>query len=65
MTLPDKPLFWRDTRMPHVELRKVEDGRKVCYAPHSHAQWSLGAITAGEVPFATGTSVITSVPVPW
>ncbi|MCE8026515.1 MULTISPECIES: AraC family transcriptional regulator [Halomonadaceae] len=51
MTTPTKPLFWRDARMPHVELRKVEDGRKVCYAPHSHTQWSLGAITAGESTF--------------
>ena len=51
MTDPGKPLFWRDARMPHVELRKVEDGRKVCYAPHSHTQWSLGAITAGESTF--------------
>ncbi|WP_136067596.1 AraC family transcriptional regulator [Modicisalibacter radicis] len=42
------PLFWRDARMPHVELRRVEDGRRVGYAPHSHTQWSLGAITAGE-----------------
>lgn len=37
--------------MPHVELRKVDDGRKVCYAPHSHTHWSLGAITAGESTF--------------
>lgn len=51
MTNPSKPLFWRDPRMPHVELRKVDDGRKVCYAPHSHTQWSLGAITAGESTF--------------
>lgn len=45
------PLFWRDPRMPYLELRKVEDGRKVCYAPHSHEQWSLGAITDGESTF--------------
>ncbi|TFH87234.1 AraC family transcriptional regulator [Billgrantia azerbaijanica] len=51
MKTPNKPLFWRDSRMPHVELRKVDDGRKVCYAPHSHTQWSLGAITAGESTF--------------
>ncbi|WP_218574481.1 AraC family transcriptional regulator [Halopseudomonas laoshanensis] len=37
--------------MPHLELRKVEDGRKVCYALHSHTQWSLGAITEGESTF--------------
>ncbi|WP_204355720.1 AraC family transcriptional regulator [Marinobacter bohaiensis] len=46
-TDPCRPVFWRDDRMPHVELRKVEDGRQVCYAPHSHTQWSLGAITDG------------------
>ncbi|MBA2780830.1 AraC family transcriptional regulator [Billgrantia kenyensis] len=51
MTTRHQPLFWRDARMPHVELRKVEDGRKVCYAPHSHTQWSLGAITEGESTF--------------
>ncbi|GAB3102942.1 AraC family transcriptional regulator [Aestuariicella hydrocarbonica] len=43
-----KPMFWRDARMPYVELRKVGDGRKVCYAPHSHTQWSLGAIIEGH-----------------
>ncbi|MCB1755881.1 MAG: helix-turn-helix domain-containing protein [Gammaproteobacteria bacterium] len=48
MTSPAKPIFWRDARMPYVELRKVGDGRQVCYAPHSHTQWSLGAITAGK-----------------
>ncbi|SEQ66983.1 AraC-type DNA-binding protein [Amphritea atlantica] len=42
-----KPVFWRDSRMPYVELRQVSDGRTVCYAPHSHAQWSIGAITEG------------------
>ncbi|MBZ0331712.1 AraC family transcriptional regulator [Halomonas sp. ANAO-440] len=51
MTSFTKPLFWRDARMPHVELRKAEDGRKVCYAPHSHAQWSLGAVIEGESTF--------------
>lgn len=46
------PLFWRDPAIPHVELRKVADGRSVCYAPHTHAQWSMGAITGGESSFA-------------
>lgn len=45
------PVFWRDSALPHVELRRVEDGRRVCYAPHSHAEWSMGAITAGESTF--------------
>ncbi|UTW11663.1 AraC family transcriptional regulator [Marinobacterium rhizophilum] len=51
MTDSSKPLFWRDPRMPHLELRKVADGRKACYAPHSHTHWSLGAITEGASTF--------------
>nr|WP_289073137.1 AraC family transcriptional regulator [uncultured Halomonas sp.] len=46
-----QPIFWRDERMPHVELRKIQDARQVCYAPHSHAHWSLGAVTAGVSTF--------------
>ncbi|HAA44880.1 MAG: AraC family transcriptional regulator [Halomonas sp. 54_146] len=45
------PVFWRDEHMPHVELRKIMDARQVCYAPHSHAHWSLGAVTAGVSTF--------------
>lgn len=51
MTNPSKPLFWRDSRMPYLELRSVADGRKVHYAPHSHIQWSIGAITEGRSTF--------------
>lgn len=51
MRTQSKPLFWRESRMPYVELRKVEDGRQVCYSPHSHTQWSIGAITGGESTF--------------
>jgi AraC-like DNA-binding protein len=40
-------IFWRNANMPYVELRRVKDGRKVSYAPHSHKQWSIGAITHG------------------
>lgn len=47
MTASHSPIFWRDTRMPHIELRKITDGRKVCYDLHSHTHWSLGAITQG------------------
>lgn len=54
MTAPGEPIFWRDPAMPYVELRSVADGRLVCYAPHSHTQWSIGAITAGESTFVTG-----------
>ncbi|WP_068635546.1 AraC family transcriptional regulator [Thauera butanivorans] len=48
------PVFWRDPALPHVELRKVDDGRTVCYAPHAHAEWSLGAIVGGESSFVCG-----------
>lgn len=48
------PVFWRDPALPHVELRKVEDGRSVCYAPHTHTEWSMGAITRGESTFVHG-----------
>ncbi|EHJ92054.1 hypothetical protein KUC_1999 [Vreelandella boliviensis LC1] len=37
--------------MPYVELRKISDARQVCYAPHSHSHWSLGAVTAGQSNF--------------
>ncbi|GAA0851602.1 AraC family transcriptional regulator [Marinobacter szutsaonensis] len=50
-TSKSKPIFWRDARLPHVELRKVADGREVCYAPHTHTQWSMGAITGGKSTF--------------
>lgn len=51
MTAITKPIFWRDSRMPYVELRKINDARQVCYALHSHAHWSLGAVTAGSSTF--------------
>lgn len=51
MTANHNSFFWRDPRMPHVELRKVADGCKFCYALHSHSQWSLGAITKGQSTF--------------
>ncbi|KPX36361.1 AraC family transcriptional regulator [Pseudomonas ficuserectae] len=42
------PFFWRDECLPSIEARSVEDGRLVCYAPHSHETFSIGAITAGQ-----------------
>ena len=45
------PLFWRDPRVPYIELRKISDARRVCYAPHSHTHWSFGAVTAGKSTF--------------
>ena len=51
MTPSTKPLFWRHPELPYLELRWVQDGRKVSYAPHSHQQWSVGAILAGQSEF--------------
>ena len=40
--------FWRDDALPFVEVRSVQDGRGVCYAPHSHETFSIGAILDGR-----------------
>lgn len=45
------PIFWRDSALPYVELRQVLDGRQVSYAPHSHIEWSIGAIVEGQSEF--------------
>lgn len=42
------PRFWRDSQLPFVEARDVLDGRQLCYAPHSHEFFSIGAITRGR-----------------
>lgn len=39
--------FWRDPALPFLEARRVTDGRRVCYARHSHETFSIGAITGG------------------
>ncbi|MDD2058016.1 AraC family transcriptional regulator [Pseudomonas sp. GD03860] len=48
--------FWRDPALPFVEARRVDDGRKVCYSPHSHQSFSIGAITAGRSTYVSGQS---------
>lgn len=61
------PTFWRDSALPFVEARFVPDGRTVCYAPHAHETFSIGAITQGRnvyvngrahLPVTTGSVVI-------
>ncbi|GAB7129728.1 AraC family transcriptional regulator [Silvimonas sp. JCM 19000] len=49
------PVFWRDPAMPWLELRTVLDGRTVCYAPHTHETFSIGAITGGQSLYINGT----------
>ena len=41
------PRFWRDAQLPFIEAGSIADGRKVCYARHSHEIFSIGAITSG------------------
>lgn len=48
MSSANKPFFWRHSQLPYIELRMIKDGRKVCYAPHTHKQWSMGLILKGQ-----------------
>ena len=45
---PDRHSFWHDPALPFLEARAVQDGRHVCYDKHSHAHFSIGAITGGH-----------------
>lgn len=51
----DSHIFWRDSALPHLEAREVMDGRTVCYVPHSHPTFSIGAITGGHSEYLTGS----------
>lgn len=51
----DPHIFWRDPALPHLEAREIMDGRTVCYVPHSHATFSIGAITGGYSEYLTGS----------
>ena len=42
--------FWRSPALPFVESRRASDSR-ACYAPHSHASLSLGAVDGGHSVF--------------
>ncbi|CAI0797280.1 helix-turn-helix transcriptional regulator [Serratia entomophila] len=48
------PQFWRDPQLPFVEARAIGDGRRVCYALHSHEFFSIGAITGGTSTYLNG-----------
>lgn len=48
------PRFWRDAALPFVELREIRDGRRVCYAPHTHETFSVGGILGGESTYLNG-----------
>ncbi|MCC8401992.1 AraC family transcriptional regulator [Paraburkholderia sp. MMS20-SJTN17] len=42
------PRFWRSDALPFIEARAIDDGRRVCYAKHSHETFSIGAVTRGR-----------------
>ena len=46
--------FWRDAALPFIESRSVEDGRRVCYARHSHETFSIGLIDSGVSTYING-----------
>lgn len=48
------PDFWRDSALPFIEARSIRDGRRVCYAAHSHETFSIGAITGGRSTYVNG-----------
>ncbi|MEH6365619.1 MULTISPECIES: AraC family transcriptional regulator [Pseudomonas] len=48
------PTFWRAAALPFIEARSILDGRKVCYARHAHAHFSIGAITSGQCTYISG-----------
>lgn len=50
----DNTTFWRDPALPQLELRLSADGAQLCYAPHSHTRWSIGAITRGQSSYVNG-----------
>lgn len=52
----DTPSFWRDCALPFIEARTIADGRKVCYAPHFHETFSIGAVTGGACHYLHGKS---------
>ena len=51
---PATPSFWRDAALPFIEVHEVKDGRKVCYARHTHESFSIGAITGGRSGYLNG-----------
>ena len=44
---PTGSTFWRDAGLPFIEARAVTDGRRVCYARHSHETFSIGLVDSG------------------
>jgi len=59
MPTPDahtSPRFWRDVSLPFIEAREIGDGRKVCYARHTHETFSIGVIRSGRTDYVNQAS---------
>ncbi|WP_295515995.1 AraC family transcriptional regulator [uncultured Pseudomonas sp.] len=48
------PQFWRDPALPFLEARSIQDGRALCYAPHSHETFSIGTVLGGRSRYHNG-----------
>ena len=48
------PRFWRDPALPFIEARSIQDGRALCYAPHSHETFSIGTVLGGRSRYHNG-----------
>lgn len=46
--------FWAHPALPFLQLRATDDGRSLCYGLHSHAEFSVGLIAAGQSLFRHG-----------
>ncbi len=53
---PAVPAFWRDPRLPFIEVRSICDGRGICYGKHAHETFSIGAVTGGASTYLNGKS---------
>lgn len=51
---PALPRFWRDQALPFIEARSIGDGRKACYARHSHEIFSVGVVSGGRSRYLHG-----------
>ena len=52
------PRFWRDERLPFIEARTIDDGRKVTYTRHAHEHFSIGAVTTGRSYYHYGVDTV-------
>lgn len=46
--------YWRHPAVPQIEIRPVEDGRRLAHGRHAHATFSIGAIMAGRSTYLNG-----------